>query len=235
MNWLHDPYTRFNFSSLISCADGQKKPWKADHNNNYRRIMLEREMNAQFLEVAAEISPTYVFIDLIEERFDVLEIGGCYLTLSDAFEGALFTNLENCQVYTPEEMIRQGRVISRSSEECTRLWQKSCRKVITDLKTLWPDIRFVIVENYLSESVGDLNGRRMFEDIQNIRGINTILKGYYAFMKSIVPEAAVIACADDELYFTDVKYEYGAVPSHLNEIENQRIAEKIIADINRMD
>ena len=37
----------------------------------------------------------------------------------------------------------------------------------------------------------------------------------------------MITPAGDELYFTDEKYEYGAVPSHLNELENQRIAEKI--------
>ena len=33
--------------------------------------------------------------------------------------------------------------------------------------------------------------------------------------------------AEDELYFTDRRYEYGAIPSHLNEIENQRIAKAI--------
>ena len=42
-----------------------------------------------------------------------------------------------------------------------------------------------------------------------------------------MPEATVIAPAEDELYFTDRRYEYGAIPSHLNEIENQRIAEAI--------
>ena len=37
----------------------------------------------------------------------------------------------------------------------------------------------------------------------------------------------IVQKSADDLYFTDEKYEYGAIPSHLNEIENQRIAEKI--------
>jgi hypothetical protein len=37
----------------------------------------------------------------------------------------------------------------------------------------------------------------------------------------------VIEVADLPEYFTDKNYEYGAVPSHLNEIVNQKIAGRI--------
>jgi hypothetical protein len=85
----------------------------------------------------------------------------------------------------------------------------------------------VVVENYLCETVGSLQGRKSFDNIEQIRRTNGILKRYYAYMKQLLRDALIVSPSGDDLYFTDEKYEYGAIPSHLNELENQRIAEKI--------
>ena len=37
----------------------------------------------------------------------------------------------------------------------------------------------------------------------------------------------MIRFADDPLRFTDRKFEYGAIPSHLNELLNQELAKRI--------
>ena len=193
------------------------------------------------------------FIDLIEERFDMLQFGNSFVTLSDAFEGAKFTRgvsamnpsvqMEagkgeltaegqiaeklSTKELTAEELIKFGQVIPRDSARCTELWQQACRNIVKETQRICPDICFVIVENYLCETVGNLESRKPFANIEDIRKINSVLRQYYSFLKATLPEALVISSSKDDLYFTDEKYEYGAIPSHLNEIENQKIAKKI--------
>lgn len=242
MDWLHDPYARFNFSSLISLLNREISSYGQTHKNRYRQIMLERERIHSYWEVIAELKPKFLFIDLIEERFDMLQLGNSFVTMSDAFEGARFTRGVNAidpsvqteagesagkGELTAEELMRLGQVISRNSARCTELWQQACQKMVKETQRICPDIRFVIVENYLCETVGNLESRKPFENIEHIRKINSILRQYYRFLKEILPEAPVIFLAKDDLYFTDEKYEYGAIPSHLNEIENQKIAKQI--------
>lgn len=242
MEWLHDPYARFNFSSIISLMNREIPAYEINHKNRYRQIMQERERTHSYWEILAELKPKYLFIDLIEERFDMLQLGNSFVTMSDAFEGAKFTgNISEVSVadqvearkfagkreLTAEELIKFGQVIPRGSARCTELWQQACQKMVKETQRICPDIRFVILENYLCETVGNLESRKPFENIEHIRIINSIVQQYYGYLKEMLPEALVISPSKDELYFTDEKYEYGAIPSHLNEIENQKIAKQI--------
>ena len=226
MDWLHDPYARFNFISMVSLLNQKSLDYGQNHKNRYRRIMLERERLRSYWEILRELKPEFIFIDLIEERFDILQLGDSFVTMSDAFEGATFS-FAGKEGLTAENLAKFGQVIPRESARCTELWQQGCLDMVAETRRICPDVRFVIVENYLSETVGNLQDRKQFVNLESIRRINTILQQYYQYMKRLLPEAPVISPAKDELYFTDEKYEYGAIPSHLNEIENQRIAEKI--------
>ncbi len=226
MNWLHDPYARFNFSSMVSLSNQVSPDYGQNHKNRYRQIMLERERLRSYWEILRELRPKYIFIDLIEERFDILQLGDSCVTMSDAFAGATISFADNERL-TAEDFAKFGQVIPRESVRCTELWRQGCREMVAETRRICPDIQFVIVENYLCESVGNLHDRKLFENLESIRRINAILRQYYRYMKQLLPEAPVISPAEDDLYFTDEKYEYGAIPSHLNEIENQRIAETI--------
>ena len=242
MDWLHDPYARFNFSSLISLLNAEVPAYGQTHKNRYRQIMLERERLRSYWDILAELKPEILFIDLIEERFDILKLDNSFVTMSDAFAGAKFTR--NISEITPsvqmkadsfaaneeltaDELVIFGKVIPRDSGYCTELWQQACRNMVAETRRICPDIRFVIVENYLCEAVGNLESRKPFEEIEYIRKTNSILRQYYGYLKEVLPEAPVISPSEDDLYFTDEKYEYGAIPSHLNEIENQKIAKQI--------
>ena len=242
MDWLHDPYARFNFSSLISLLNAEDPAYGQTHKNRYRNIMLERERTRSFWEILREVKPKFLFLDLIEERFDILQLGNSFVTLSDAFAGAKFTrsiskinpfvqmeagNFVANEEMKAEELVKFGQVIPRDFGYCTELWQEACRNMVTETRRICPDIRFVIVENYLCETVGNLERRRPFEEIEHIRKTNSILRQYYGYLKEVLPTAPVISPSKDDLYFTDEKYEYGAIPSHLNEIENQKIAKQI--------
>lgn len=212
---LNDPSCRFNFSSIVSVALGEgDESSEAQHANRYRQMMVTREIRQDVWRIARDVQPRYVFMDFIDDRFDLLESEGRYLTASDAYDGA--------NVPLPV-----GRRIAFGSEEHQALWEGAFTRFVERLRTAAPHVQLVIVENYLSESVGTLERKAEYPQVESIRATNRVLAQMYAFARQALPDAIVVPayqCAD---YFTDEAYEYGAVPSHLNEIVNQRIAEAI--------
>ncbi|MBP5254214.1 MAG: glycosyltransferase family 2 protein, partial [Lachnospiraceae bacterium] len=227
MDWLHDPYGRFNFSSIISLAGAPASRFTVTHKNRYRRMMMEREFRQTFPEILRELRPGYLFMDFIEERFDVLALGDAYLTVSDALEEAVFRDAETGEETDAAGLLAQGRVITRGTEACTLLWQAAFRRFTETVRQAVPGIRFVIVENYLSPYVGDLERLETHPNLGQIQLWNGILMGCYNYARTYLTDAVVVSPSRDTLYYTDSRYEYGAVPQHLNEIENQYIAERI--------
>ena len=57
--------------------------------------------------------------------------------------------------------------------------------------------------------------------------INDLLGRYYAYAEQNCKGITCVKAYECENYFTDAEYEYGAVPSHLNEVVNGEIAEMI--------
>ena len=214
MDLLQDPVKRFNFSSLISLYKEREDVCGIHHKNRYREIMLEKEEKQSYFEILKDSQPEYLFMDLLEERFDILE-SASYRTLSDAREGAA-------------EQI-EGRRILRNSNECTELWKRIFDRFYSRSKEIKPKLKIIVLENYLSEKVGDLQGQNAFAEIDQIQVTNGILKEYYTYIKENYPAIRVVATADLPLYYTDMHFEYGAVPSHLNEIVNQQIAKRVEA------
>lgn len=209
---IHNPYYRFNFSSIISIMHPVREIATYGYTNEYRKKMIERDVASTFWNIFKESRPKYLFLDLIEERFDVIEYQGGYLTKSDAFEGA-------------EIKIENVNVIPRESEKCKNLWKESFRQFVERLRAQFPLITVVLIKNYLSEKVGDVHSQKYHENLDEIRKVNDILREYYSFAEDDCDK--VIEASECNYYFTDRQYEYGAVPSHLNEIVNKEIAKKI--------
>lgn len=214
MNLLHDPYCRFNFSSMIALMNPICGETICKHKNRYREIMLGREFKNQFWDILREVDPKYIFIDLIEERFDMVAFQGGYLTKSDALDEAAL-------------MLEGAEIIPRDGEICMKLWQESCLRFIDRLRTQYPSIQIVLIKNYLSEKVGDIHSQNDYENLEGIRRTNTILKEYYCFFEKNCTGIHVIEASECNYYYTDKQYEYGAIPSHLNEIVNDSIAKEI--------
>lgn len=214
MNILHNPSNRFNFSSLISIMNSVNNPPEFEHKNKYRKIMMDRDICSKFWEMLNKKRPEYLFIDFLEERFDMIRYDNGFVTKSDAFEEAEFRNsLED--------------VIYRNSEICNELWKKSCLAFIQKMHNEYFEVKIVLIKNYLCERVGDVNHKEFYSEINYIQEKNQILKKYYDFFERNCQDIRVINMAEDELYFTDKEYEYGAMPSHLNDIMNRKIAAKI--------
>ena len=90
-----------------------------------------------------------------------------------------------------------------------------------------------MIENYLMERFGTLEGTQEYEDAQCIRRMNKVLKAHYEMLRAAFPDALVIRPQEEpqvrNLLFTDIKYEYGAIPPHVNELANRGIAALIEA------
>ncbi len=215
MDLLNDPYCRFNFSSVIALSGRKQDLPIPEHANRYRKLMLEREFDHSYYDILEEVHPKYLFMDLIEERCDVLKINDFYLTESDALNTMKNRN----------EIV--GITVPRESAECTSLFCGCFDLFIRNTKRIVPDLQIIIVLNYLSERKGDLTSQVYFDDIAHIREINIILSQYYAYIRDHHPDIMMIPVKDVPEYFTDRKYEYGAIPSHLNEAVNRKIAERI--------
>ena len=206
---LHDPDHRFNFSSVISLLKQGNRDIAVTHPNRYRKMMIEKEARQAFWQTVEDDS-RYLFIDLIEERFDILETESGYLTLSDAYQ----------QLGHQEK----GRIIARKSEECFELFTQAFRLIHEHCQDR---ISLIVIENYLSEMIGNIHEQHPYEDLAWIREMNRIMKRYYDHIRENYPDVLMIETGDLPLYFTDEKYEYGAIPSHLNEIVNKQIAKRI--------
>lgn len=214
VNLLHDPYCRFNFSSIIALMNPIGAEPVYSHKNRYREIMLEREFQSQFWDILDEVKPEYIFIDLMEERFDIVAYHGGYLTKSDAFDGI-------------DPMLEDMEIIPRDGEICGRLWRESCLHFLDRFRSQYSSIHIVLIKNYLSEKAGDIHSQKVYENLEGIRRTNAILREYYRFFEDHCDKAAVIEASECSYYYTDKQYEYGAVPSHLNEIVNDEIAKRI--------
>ncbi|MCM1047760.1 MAG: glycosyltransferase [Clostridiales bacterium] len=217
MNVLHNPYGRFNFSSIISLMN-PVKGLKCIHKNRYREIMVQRDIESSFWNIVKDINPEYVFIDFIEERFDIIQMAGGYITKSDALDET-------------DISIAGARIIKRDSKEYEKLWKKNFFKFMECMQEKFPLCNVVVVRNMLSTKVGDIYSQVLFKNAEEILRINQMLEDCYQFIEENFPQIKVVDCTMDKLYFTDKEYEYGAVPSHLNDLVNRKIARKIEKEI----
>lgn len=221
MNMLHIPSLRFNFSSLISIVNPIKQPIIISCKNKYREIMVNRDIKSDFWTILKKENPKYIILDFIEERFDLLRRQDGYLTMSDAYEDCNI-NFDN------------AHIIRRDSDECKKLWECSCISFIRKIHEYSPNLEIILVKNYLCECKGDINQKEFFENHKSIKQINDVLRHYYDFFIQNCSFAFSIESYECEYFFTDKGYEYGAIPSHLNDIVNREIAYKIEKCINLM-
>jgi len=218
MNILHNPYCRFNFSSLIGIMHPLEEKLEIYHKNKYRMMMIWRDVYSEFWDIMKEKPPQYLCMDFIEERFDVIRYKDSYITKSDAFDGV--------------NILLDGmRVLSRKNKECTDLWKESCLNFIYKLKTEYPFTKIILIKNFLCEQYGSNEGKEYYSNYLEIREMNQILEEYYQFFTENYSDVALIESAESELYFTDESYEYGKLPSHVNDLVNREIAAKIEAKI----
>lgn len=215
LDYIEDPYNRINFSSIISIADEGRGSFEITHKNPYRELMLNREKDNSFWKILETGRPQYLFLDLLEERHDLIRIGERYMTKSDAFDEAVVTGGSGFAI------------VSRDSGVCRELWERSFDRFAEKLSRYIPPDRVIVVENYLTETYSDGESVAVYEDMEAIKKTNGILGEYYRHIRDRYPQMPVVEAYRADLYCTDMKYEYGCFPWHLNEWANIGIADMI--------
>ena len=84
----------------------------------------------------------------------------------------------------------------------------------------------ILIKSYLAEKKGDIRDQEFYADLDEIRKINRILEQYYRFFEQHCKKVKTVEATKCQYYFTDKEYEYGVIPSHLNELVNREIANR---------
>lgn len=157
----------------------------------------------------------YIFIDLLDERFDIGVYKDNFFTLSDAFQ-----EIE-------DRLQISYSVISADSEEWFVLWKKACVQFIDRLLMYVRPEQIIIVESKLTEQYIDQNGKHYFSEIDNIRQCNKRLQKCYDYMQQINPKLRSIPIEQMEYYVTNADFRHGCFPWHLGNMAYGRIGEYI--------
>ena len=161
----------------------------------------------------------YFFIDFLEERFDIGVYKGEYFTLSQSF-------------YDIREKVDISYdIIKAFSSEWWSLWEESCKRFIKKLGAVVEDKPVILVKTYLSEKNFDDEEECYFENIDEIRTINSELEKCYDFFASHYTNAQVIEIRQLEEYKTDISFRHGCYPWHLSDYAYGKISSYIESEI----
>lgn len=203
-------------SSIISImSQPVSKVQDIEIENEYRKLALEQDFYKKFVkQIDSMDTSSYVLIDLLEERFDLINFLGTIITKSEVFDELI-----------PE--IGPYKVIERASETTTALWKDNCVKYIELLRRKFLPERVILIKNYLAENMGNENKQQAFDNLLDIRKINLLLKEYYDFFISHYSGIKVIKLNSSELLFTDINSRYGCREWYYNNKAYSDIASQI--------
>ena len=197
--------------SIISCMNTNNsriRDVSVYHENAFRRECLLQDFEKRF----AQLNPgefngiDYIFLDLLEERFDIgiCRNGDCF-TLSDYFNDiGMNLNLE----YS---------VVKSFSDEWYCLWEKACNKFVERLKIYISEDKIVMVKMKLSERYYLEEHEYEFKDIGKIKRVNENLERCYKIFIDKVPKATVICIDRFKDFCTNKNFRHGCYSWHLND------------------
>ncbi|HBA50116.1 MAG TPA: hypothetical protein DCZ91_20450 [Lachnospiraceae bacterium] len=196
--------------------------WK----NPYRKRCVEQDIRKHFKFHAVLEEKDYVAVDLLEEIFDLVEIGdGCYITESEFLREAGLKSLEGC-VRIP--------FLSAARRELFRRYVPLFAK-----KLKQADVRVIVVKNFLCEKHGEYYDRLTEYDsteyssgrlysLEKIRETNRELEWCYGYLLQCLPDAIVVDALEfQELEFTHDAFPFGREPVYYNSGYYQRMAIRI--------
>lgn len=201
LEYFPPPY--FGFSGLISAMSPEgDTPLSISHKNPFRQSALEADCQKTFFDKLGETE--YLFLDLLEERFPVMELAdGSWITGSDAFEEAEYQGVEIL------------RTLDWKDAEWESLWKESADRLINRIQQ--SNIRkVVLLQTRLAESRGAYGREEPHEDLEEIRAFNGKLVWMEQYLMEQLEQCIVIRLPE-ELVYTDTAFAFGCVPWHLNE------------------
>lgn len=175
-----------------------------------KREWLENDVNKTFRLNFNPNREDILLVDFLEERLGCIHIGDTCITNSFLTE----------DIYTGEE-----RFIEKEIQ--WEVWKKKCDDFFQFLLSKIQPENIILVKMKFAEEYGTAEKRKQFEDLDWIRRKNRDLEKMYLYAESKFKEIRIIDCEDGNYLYTDVDFEYGCFPWHMNQNYYIRIAEKI--------
>lgn len=186
-------------------------------DNNWPLKCFTREVEGSILEEILDYDPDIIILDFIDERYDILRVGGGYLTLAVELlmSGA-----------SEQEWFRNGERIPRLSQECYRLWTTAARNFAEFLHVRLPNAQVlihdapwtsVIVEgrDLSSEIPGPgLTEQELHEgNVAQVPEYDLLTKSYAGILASFLPKSEWLTIPKD-LQVAARDHIWGAAPFH---------------------
>ena len=212
--YIQDINLSFQFSSLISIMNPSNFTLEKKHKNKMRQRMINRDIFSEVWDVFQKEKLDFLVMDLLEERHDILRINDSYVTKSDALDGC-------------EWDMFGVEIISQESETWLNLWKKSCDEFFVRISDYLSFEHIIVLKNYLVKEYGDIRQKFIYDEQDWIERKNNVLYECYSYIENKYPLIRFVDVTKDELYYTDIKYEYGSKPWYLNTLINEKIADEI--------
>ncbi len=204
------------FSSIISLMS-EPVNYKYDDEvlkDTNRKKWLKNDFDKSFLQVIKPASNEYIFLDFMEERFDIGKIGDRYFTVNDLFN----------EVAGSENDFDR---IARVSPEADELFKAACDRLISILQEKVSPNHIILVRNRLSEKMGVYSGTTLFFNSDWIKTINEKLDEYYDYFINKCPGIVVIYPEENESFFSYEDFPFGCAPYHINDAFYHNVAYRI--------
>lgn len=208
------------FSSLISLMSVQSGFMIGENSDNSFRLQQMKDdlsKNIQCLKADSLESEDYLFIDFLEERFDLFEVEKySYITYSDALKD------QGISAYYKWKVIESG------SEEFIELWKQSCLLFIEKIQKKWKPDRVILVKMRLSERYGNYFGEEYFQNIGWIRKINSMLEQFENYFAEHLNGVKILELLENrELMYAGRGERHGCCPCYFNGAYYRAMSDKI--------
>lgn len=175
---------------------------KINLSSNFQKRMVYYDCKKVFRKelYGGNKSFDYMIIDLIDERFTVIEIESTYITSSkELLESGI------CSDY---------KYYTLTFEEKNRIWKDSCRNFADFISPLVEKRKVILHEAYWTNTYS-VDGKEEKFDVETSKRVhlnNLYLKQYYRFLKDYLGENLLVVSNNHPV--ADPKHKWGLNPVH---------------------
>jgi len=203
----------YGFSSLIAAVGTKEYDVNIKMTNSFRKEALQKELQKTFRK---NIRNTKVlFIDFMEERFGILE----------TMQWGTITNSLALKEWKDEEFSVKT-TMPLEDKDYMECWKESVACFKRLIQEVNPRVKMVLVRSRLAEYYGHFGKEIEYPNKKDIRMVNHQLAAMEKYYLEAFPHTIAIDIPAG-LCYTDVDYEYGCHPWHLNAFYYKEMAKTV--------
>lgn len=197
----------FPRASIVSLMS---KPIEIDHTvlsdeNQWLKWVILNDYNKSTITQVKAKKPDAIIVDLIEERFDLININGNFLTRSD----------DLLKVYPLIKEVNAANIVSRNSNDDILLFSSHASLFCETLNRELPDVKVIIHDARYSDYYMD-NGKIIKFDEHKCYGNKQANARLEMYSKILIKELKNVAYIklDNEISIANKNHKWGLSPFH---------------------